>query len=72
MLPWTLQAQEFVAPGAKAVTGSAGQGAASDDDWQPTLWRGLGFHFSDVLHAHEVRTACCLRISAGGKKISAR
>jgi hypothetical protein len=51
-----LQAQEFVVPGAKAVTGYPGQGAASADTWQPTLWRGLGFDFSNVLHASNVST----------------
>jgi hypothetical protein len=56
VLLWLLQAQEFVVPGAKVVTGYPGQGAASEDDWQPTLWRGLGFDFSDVLHASDVST----------------
>jgi hypothetical protein len=64
-VPSCSQAQEFVTSGAKAVTGSEGQGAESEDDWQPTLWRGLGFDFSNVLHAHEASMAVCQKDCRG-------
>lgn len=45
---------EFISGIAYAVTGAPGQGANSLDDWQPSLWRGLGFDYNNVLHAADV------------------
>lgn len=49
-----LQAAEFADGGARALAGMPVEVAKGPNDWQPVIWRGMGFDYNELLSSAQV------------------